>query len=96
MLPCLPLAAAEFSPSSFLREAGALADGRHESMDESGEMGMNWTRNQWLEFLTSERMSRLNEKRRKHGLAPLDREAAATRYSAAHPQITAGIIALLS
>ncbi len=56
---------------------------------------MNWTRNQWLEFLTSERMSRLNEKRRKYGLAPLDREAAATRYSAAHAGITAGIIALL-
>ena len=56
---------------------------------------MNWTRNQWLEFLTSERMSRLNEKRRKYGLAPLDREAAATRYSAMHAGITAGIIALL-
>lgn len=59
------------------------------------ETGMNWTRNQWLEFLTSERMERLNKKRKTHGLAPLDREAAATRYSAMHPQITAGIIALL-
>ncbi len=60
------------------------------------ETKMNWTRNQWLEFLTSERMSRLNDKRRKHGLAPLDREAAATKYSAMHAGITAGIIALLS
>jgi len=57
---------------------------------------VNWTRLQWLEFLTNERMERLNKKRKTHGLAPLDREAAATKYSAMHAGITAGIIALLS
>jgi len=41
-------------------------------------------------------MERLNKKRKTHGLAPLDREAAATKYSAMHAGITAGIIALLS
>jgi len=56
---------------------------------------VNWTRNQWLEFLTSERMSRLNDKRRKHGLAPLERDTAASRYSAATSEIAAAIIGFL-
>lgn len=59
------------------------------------EAMMNWTRNQWLEFLTNERMSRLNAKRHRYGLAPLGRDSAAARYSAATPEIAAAVLKFL-